>query len=170
MVRGRPDRRPIAVSKSTGLLVRDTRPPVARMTQRWSGEIRLPINHVPARVAPILLSTRRLARQHDRRTYPTRPEGKSSLCASGIQTVMIAPNRPCCARRPGPPPAAASRPKFLEPPYVLNGREQPQGIEACGNPECRSGKPPSCEYRCRGESMRPRLVAEVSAMTTTPAL
>jgi hypothetical protein len=43
-------------------------------------------------------------------------------------------------------------------------------IEARGNRECRSGKPPSCEYRCRGESMRPRLVAEVSATTTTPAL
>lgn len=56
-VRGRPDRRPIAVSKSTGLRVRVTRPPIFRMTQPWNGEITLPITQTPARVPPILLST-----------------------------------------------------------------------------------------------------------------
>jgi hypothetical protein len=56
-VRGWPDRRPIAVSKSTGFPVSVTRPPLVRMTQRWNGEITLPISQTPARVPPILLST-----------------------------------------------------------------------------------------------------------------
>ncbi len=57
--------------------------------------------------------------------------------------------------------------------FLLKDPEVTEGIltiRAHGERECRFGKPPSGEYRCRGKSTWPRLVAEVSAMTTTRAL
>jgi len=57
IVRGRPDRRPVAVSKRTGSFpVSDTRPPVASSSHRCRGETTCAIAHVPGRVAPIPLT------------------------------------------------------------------------------------------------------------------